>query len=1312
MKAADEPAYLTVGTDVSAKYRGAFCEAKIKNVKRMVKVKVVLKGDSTSHIVQDDQVKGPLRVGSTVEVKNPEGGLSEGVISKLTDASWYTVVFDDGDEKTLRRTSLCLKGERHFAESETLDQLPLTNPEHFGTPVIGKKTNRGRRSSLPIAEDERESSSSEEEDEDRRRLNDDLLGKVACVQAGAERTAWYLGLVISPSCNDDLTVRKDQCLVRSFADSKFYTVARKEIRVLTTDNISKLEFSSKKGFDEAVLFLKTKTIPASWKMDMSEILESSSSDDEDGEEKDSEEDEKVEEVEPEEEPDPEERDHFLQQLYKFMEDRGTPINKPPVLGYKDLNLFKLFRLVYHQGGCDSIESGAVWKQIYMDLGIPVLNSAASYNVKTAYRKYLYGFEEYCRSACIQFRTIHHNDPRPAAPVEAKVELGDGEGEPEAGIVPERDPEPEPREEKPLLVESSSGSESDKEEAKEGRRRTASVTPVKLEDKEPVNEEKVEEDEEQPEELGDCGEPTDRAADDTPSRRMKPERRSRRLEESDKESDEEEQEDEDDDADRPRPRERDEREADEDCEEDPEHSLTGTKVRVKYGRGKTQKIYEANIKNTEMDDGEVLYLVHYYGWNVRYDEWVKADRIIWPVDKAGNKRRQKRKVKSKEEAEKGEKEEEKLPKPGAKRGRPPLRSTPPSVPRSAGSGITKAPGSDGRSSGKAPRQDSIPNGEGTPRRRTRRTSGMYDSDRGSIEESGNSSDDTDSESSPEKKLTRQGSSDPPLTPQDDQDEDPKAPPCLTVDFLPEPELSDSPQGPQIERPCLQEVAPVIKEPEEQEEETSLLPDLEKALEPQEEERSPHIKARRGRCKEQETEASPVKQAICTSHTEGEAVALLSLRQSEVVLDGPQCPRPLPLPPLGPTDSDTDSATEEICTEDRRPIKRKSPEQRTPEKKVRMERREEPKAESDRRLETPPRAEERLAAAGDGEPELRPGMPTLSMEAGREELLRPCPLAEAVLGVQSELISQIGPESLVCHEVDLDDPDEREKPTGEELLLAVRVEEKPRTPAAAMLHALPGTSAAPPLAPSPSTTPSPSESHSTKSESDITIEVESVAGESQEGLCESEAANGFEGSGSSSTSLQDRGQKRSMDGSGSSSSKKQKRGQKRSSGSGTAGKGEKNGAGHSSDSEDLPVTDTSSKLTPIKAPGVHRAPKLPRSPGTVTPGTHNGKEGEKDKQRDKPAFSARTYKWTFQLAELDNMTSTERITFLQDKLQEIRKYYMSLKSEVASIDRRRKRLKKKEREVSHTTASTSSGSSDTGMSPSSTSPSQTTVAVECR
>ncbi|KAK2498925.1 hypothetical protein MC885_021036, partial [Smutsia gigantea] len=159
--ALDEPPYLTVGTDVSAKYRGAFCEAKIKTAKRLVKVKVTFRHDSSTVEVQDDHIKGPLK---------------EAVINKLTDASWYTVVFDDGDEKTLRRSSLCLKGERHFAESETLDQLPLTNPEHFGTPVIGKKTNRGRRSNH-IPEEESSSSSSDEDEDDRKQI-DELLGKV------------------------------------------------------------------------------------------------------------------------------------------------------------------------------------------------------------------------------------------------------------------------------------------------------------------------------------------------------------------------------------------------------------------------------------------------------------------------------------------------------------------------------------------------------------------------------------------------------------------------------------------------------------------------------------------------------------------------------------------------------------------------------------------------------------------------------------------------------------------------------------------------------------------------------------------------------------------------------------------------------------------------------------------------------------------------------------------------------------------------------------------------------------------------------
>ena len=56
-------------------------------------------------------------------------------------------MFDDGDERTLKRSSLCLKGARHFDKSETLDNLPLTDPENFGTPVLHstKKPSRKRR---------------------------------------------------------------------------------------------------------------------------------------------------------------------------------------------------------------------------------------------------------------------------------------------------------------------------------------------------------------------------------------------------------------------------------------------------------------------------------------------------------------------------------------------------------------------------------------------------------------------------------------------------------------------------------------------------------------------------------------------------------------------------------------------------------------------------------------------------------------------------------------------------------------------------------------------------------------------------------------------------------------------------------------------------------------------------------------------------------------------------------------------------------------------------------------------------------------
>uniref|UniRef100_A0A8C9AU24 AT-rich interactive domain-containing protein 4A n=1 Tax=Prolemur simus TaxID=1328070 RepID=A0A8C9AU24_PROSS len=1267
-QAADEPAYLTVGTDVSAKYRGAFCEAKIKTVKRLVKVKVLLKQDNTTQLVQDDQVKGPLRVGAIVETRTSDGSFQEAIISKLTDASWYTVVFDDGDERTLRRTSLCLKGERHFAESETLDQLPLTNPEHFGTPVIAKKTNRGRRSSLPVTEDEKEEESSEEEDEDKRRLNDELLGKVVSVVSTTERNECYPALVVSPSCNDDVTVKKDQCLVRSFIDSKFYSIARKDIKEVDILNLPEAELATKPGLQKASVFLRTRVVPDNWKMDISEILESSSSDDEGGptEENDEEKEKeakKAEEEVPEEELDPEERDNFLQQLYKFMEDRGTPINKPPVLGYKDLNLFKLFRLVYHQGGCDNVSNkhiflmnidGAVWKQIYMDLGIPILNSAASYNVKTAYRKYLYGFEEYCRSANIQFRTIHHHEPK------VKEEKKDLEESMEEALKADQEmPLIEVKSEPEENIDSNSESEREEIELKSprGRRRIArDANSIKKEIEEEKIEDKLKDNDTENKDVDDDYETAEKKENElllgkknTPKQK---EKKIKKQEDSDKDSDEEEEKNQE--------REETESKCDsegEEDEEDMEPCLTGTKVKVKYGRGKTQKIYEASIKSTEIDDGEVLYLVHYYGWNVRYDEWVKADRIIWPLDKGGPKKKQKKKAKNKEDSEKDEKRDEERQK--SKRGRPPLKST---LSSNMPYGLSKTANSEGKS-------DSCSSDSETedPLEKNLINEELSPDIKEELDKNENLSDDKLDEENP--KIAAH------MLKENDRTQ---LQPLETLKL----EVGENEQIVQIFGNKVEQVEEVKKEAE----------------------KSPKGKGRRSKTKDLSLEIIKISsfsqsEAGSEPHIEAHSLEFSSLDNKNF-----------------------SSATEDEidqCTKEKK-LKRKILGQSSPEKKIRIENgMEMTNSVSQERTSDCIVSEgtKNLNFEQHFEPE-NEGMPSLVAESNQclQQLTSEkfdSPAEETVntpLKEEEDAMPLIGPETLVCHEVDLDDLDEKDKTSIEDVV----VESSESNSLVSVPPALPPVvqhnfSVASPL------TLSQDESRSVKSESDITIEVDSIAEESQEGPCERESANGFETSvtaGNCSIIVQEResrekGQKRPSDGNGGLLAKKQKRTPKRTS---VSAKNEKNGTGQSSDSEDLPVLDNSSKCTPVKHLSVSKPQKLARSPARISP---HIKDGEKDKHREKhPNSSPRTYKWSFQLNELDNMNSTERISFLQEKLQEIRKYYMSLKSEVATIDRRRKRLKKKDREVSHAGASMSSASSDTGMSPSSSSPPQNVLAVECR
>ncbi|CAH8666963.1 unnamed protein product [Schistosoma curassoni] len=164
--------FLTVGTAVSAKYRGAFCEATVDHVDLKFRLRVQLKSNKSCVSVDETcLISGSPVIGNEVLVRiaNETALPNEqaGIVIRVTDSSIYTVVFDDGDKRTLRRTQLVIKGERHFKESESLDCLPLTNPEQFRQPVIDqrRKYRSGEDGSSSILDENMDEIETEDVDE-------------------------------------------------------------------------------------------------------------------------------------------------------------------------------------------------------------------------------------------------------------------------------------------------------------------------------------------------------------------------------------------------------------------------------------------------------------------------------------------------------------------------------------------------------------------------------------------------------------------------------------------------------------------------------------------------------------------------------------------------------------------------------------------------------------------------------------------------------------------------------------------------------------------------------------------------------------------------------------------------------------------------------------------------------------------------------------------------------------------------------------------------------------------------------------------
>ncbi|XP_032664567.1 AT-rich interactive domain-containing protein 4A isoform X2 [Odontomachus brunneus] len=517
------------------------------------------------------------------------------------------------------------------------------------------------------------------------------IGRVVCVELGDKKKKdnWFPGLVVAPTAQDTVRIRvRDDYLVRSFKDARYYTVPKKEATEFTKELVNKVENSTLKvAVEKALLFLEKNELPPHWDRDsLFGHSVSSGNSDSDGElDSDSSDDEPR-----------EEKDHFVAQLYKFMDDRGTPINNCPMIGSEDIDLYRLFRAVYKLGGYNRVTNQNQWKIITRRLSFAMQNSPSTHNlVKQAYKKFLHSFEDFYRKlGCTMvnhprgstrkqrpgrslIRDKDRNTPIPpqvpavkndkeedekkAAEEEKKEkkEVKKDQAKEEEVVKIKKKEEPESNasgQESDVNIEaetessSSTGEKSQKSAASisstlssgtnasssRAKPKSKEETKKKAVEKKKTENKKQEKKDEKPKEE-EATKTRSKAKDDTVKNKGTTESRETRTPSKEAErktlskqrrlTDEEL---------KKRGRKRKEYEteklrADEQLTETAP-SYKGPvdvhdRLKVYYGPTHESKVtYEAKVLEIEKDGAELMYLVHYTGWNTRYDEWIKPSRI--------------------------------------------------------------------------------------------------------------------------------------------------------------------------------------------------------------------------------------------------------------------------------------------------------------------------------------------------------------------------------------------------------------------------------------------------------------------------------------------------------------------------------------------------------------------------------------------------------------------------------------------------------------------------------------------------------------
>ncbi|GAA6219235.1 uncharacterized protein LOC108895427 [Lates japonicus] len=100
-------------------------------------------------------------------------------------------------------------------------------------------------------------------------------------------------------------------------------------------------------------------------------------------------------------------DQFLKDLYLFMKKRDTPIERIPHLGFKQIDLFVMFKTVRDLGGYHQVTAQQLWKQVYNRLGGNPRSTSAATCTRRHYEKLLLPYECHLKGILPNSLPPHH-----------------------------------------------------------------------------------------------------------------------------------------------------------------------------------------------------------------------------------------------------------------------------------------------------------------------------------------------------------------------------------------------------------------------------------------------------------------------------------------------------------------------------------------------------------------------------------------------------------------------------------------------------------------------------------------------------------------------------------------------------------------------------------------------------------------------------------------------------------------------------------------------------------------------------------------